>query len=44
MGTDGNAVAAENAIAVRDLLGKSVLIQGKDPGWTNRHACAVFFA
>jgi hypothetical protein len=37
-------VAAENAIAIRNLLGKSLLIETKDSGRTNCHACTVSIA
>src|ERR1039458_5228128 len=39
-----SAVAAENANTVRNLFGKSFLIESKEPGRTNRHACTVTLA
>ena len=37
-------MAAENANTVRNLFGKSFLIESKEPGRTNRHACTVTLA
>jgi hypothetical protein len=37
-GADGNTVAAENATALRNFLGKSFLIEGKGPRRANLNA------
>jgi hypothetical protein len=42
--TDSNAVAAEIAMTVRELFGKSFLAESKNPGRTNGDAEAVFLA
>jgi hypothetical protein len=41
---DGNAVAAENATAIRDLFGKSIFVENQAPGRTNRYAYSIALA
>jgi hypothetical protein len=43
-GANRYAVAAKNAIALRDFFGKSVLIEGQDSSRTNRNTGTVFLA